>query len=93
MSFTDGKPRAATVEDLTLRWMGSAKNFRCRLCGYVFRVGDIWRFVFANFDASPSHYGNFLVCQSCDGETVLEKAAQQEQEYQTRFWWFRRGEK
>lgn len=91
MSFTDGTPQVATAEDLEMWWSGSPANFRCRLCGAKFCVGDVWRFVYSNFSASPSRYGNFLVCQKCDGPDVLQRAAEQEREYETRFWWFRRN--
>jgi hypothetical protein len=90
MSILDGKPRETTAEHLKLKWGGSPENFRCRLCGHRFKVGDIWRFVFANFKDSGSNYGNFLVCVSCDGHDVLVRAAAQEQEARTRFWWLRR---
>lgn len=91
MSFTDGKPRVATAEDLKAPWSGrrDGSRFRCRLCGHKFAVGDVWRFVFANFSASPSHYGNFFVCEKCDGPDVLARAAAQEEEGRRRFWWLR----
>jgi hypothetical protein len=90
LSFTDGKPREVTAEDLKLKWSGSTENFRCRLCGHRFKVGDVFRWVFANFAESPSRHGNFLVCVSCDGTDVLKRAAAQEEEARTRFWWLRR---
>lgn len=91
MSLLTGKPTVATAEHLKLKWSGSTDNFRCGLCGYRFKVGNVWRFVFANFEASPSKAGNFLVCVSCDGSDVLERAAAQEAEYHhERFWRFRR---
>ena len=78
MSFTDGKPRIATEEECKSSWMGAknGKNFRCHMCGQKFRVGDRWRFVYANFAASPFNYGNLLVRELCDGtnEDVLRRA-------------------
>jgi hypothetical protein len=90
-SFTNGKPRIATEEDCKARW-GTNRNrhgFRCRLCGHKFQVGDVWRFVLANFTGSPLKYGNFLTCIACDGPDVVSRAAAQEIEAETRFWWFR----
>ena len=92
MSFTDGKPRVATAEEVALKWSGRVGNFRCRLCGHRFAVGDTWRFVFANFADSPSRHGNFMVCASCDGVDVLERAALQEREAKQRFWWLRQDD-
>ena len=91
MSFTDGKQREATEEEIRAPWCGKRDGycFRCRLCGWRFRVGDVWRWVFANFKDSPSNNGNFLVCLSCDGADVLDRAAKQEQEAKDRFWWLR----
>lgn len=88
-SFTDGKPRIATDEDVRGAWCGrrDGAHFRCRLCGYKFRSGDYWRFVYANGSNSPSKFGNFLVCKECDGHDVLLRAEAQENEARTRFWW------
>lgn len=92
MSFTDGVRWQVTAKDLTYSWSGekNAAAFRCRLCGHKFAVGDTARFVYANFKDSPSNYGNFFTCTGCDGPDVLERAAAQELEAQTRFWWLRR---
>lgn len=89
MSFTDGKPRAATAEEVAARWNGrqAGQGFRCRLCGYRFKVGDIWRFVLANYGASPLRHGNFFTCEKCDGPDIIERAAAQEAEAAQRFWW------
>lgn len=86
--FTNGKPWVATQKDIDLRW-GDVNSFRCRLCGHKFAVGDIVRWIYANGPKSPSKYGNFLTCQSCDGPDILEKAAAQEHEAKTRFWWLK----
>ena len=93
-SFTDGKPRVATVENLAARWNGrpNGEHFRCRLCGPRFKVGDVWRFVYSNFEGSPFRWGNFFVCVTCDGADVLEQAVAQEKEAKTRFWFFLRDE-
>lgn len=94
MNWTDGRPMVVTERDLTLPWAGgkNGSRFRCRLCGFKFRVGDTARFVFANFSDSPSKQGNFFVCVACDGSDVLERAAAQEQEAKVRFWWLRSEE-
>jgi len=85
--FTDQKPRVATVDDCRARWGGvpNGKRFRCYLCGYKFKPGDTWRWVYGN-GQSPA-YGNFIVCESCDGEDVLERWAAANKELLQRFWW------
>ena len=71
MSFTDQKPKVATEEDIHARWDGveNGVEFYCSLCGYVFQVGDVWRWVYGG------HLSNLIVCRTCDGENheVLEK--------------------
>lgn len=71
MSFTDQKPRVATEDDIKESWSGvkAGKRFYCRLCGYRFQVGDVWRWV----HAGNIHRLNLLVCEKCDGEDVLER--------------------
>lgn len=93
MSFTDGKTRKVTSEDLSYPWYGSskAKKFRCRLCGHKFILGDDYRFVYTNYKSSKCHYGNFLVCADCDGVDVIDRAVAQEKEADQRFWWYRGG--
>jgi hypothetical protein len=79
----DGKLRPATIEECNLNWCGAAPGarFLCRLCGYKFQPGDLWRLVYANGKESPSRYGNFMTCSKCDGPDILERAAKQEKEY------------
>jgi len=83
--FTDQKPRIATEEETKASWGGekNGKKFRCYLCGYQFKVGDQWRFVFA------THTGfiNFKVCKDCDGDDVLIRWIAANEELKTRFWW------
>ena len=96
MSFTDGKPRVATKEDANFRWGGhpAGEWFRCYMCGHRFKVGDVWRWVYANFGGSVCTQGNFFVCFDCDGNDVLERRAQQEAEFKAyatgRFWSFQK---
>ena len=87
MSFTDGKPRVATEEEVDASWGGMkhGKRFRCYLCGYKFQVGDTWRWVYAN-GHSPA-YGNFMVCDKCDGLDVLDKWNKANEEARQKFWW------
>lgn len=88
MSFTDQKPRIATQEDLDAPWEGIRNRyFRCKLCGYTFKVGDYWRWV------HMPHLSNILVCKSCDGENVKEKWAEAHHCWEGMrqtgsFWWF-----
>lgn len=67
----DGKPQIATKEHCNAPWSGNKRNFRCGLCGYQFKVGDYWRFVYTN--SIPGYGGNPLVCNKCDGPDVIEK--------------------
>ena len=99
MSFTDQKPRRATEEDLKARWNGNGpgEDFRCYLCGHKFKVGDIWRWVYGdckNFKdpVSGKTWGvcNFKICESCDGDDVLDRWVQANEEAHRRFWWLLR---
>jgi len=85
MSFTDSKFRIATEEQVNAELGGFVRGarFRCYLCGHKFVVGDYWRWVHA------THKGltNFLVCQSCDCDDVLEKWIKANEELEKRFWW------
>ena len=85
MSFTDQKPRIATKEDIHARWSGGkdGKYFRCYLCGCKFVEGDYWRWVYGG----SMHFGNFIVCEKCDGEDVLSKWEKHNKELQQKFWW------
>ena len=65
----DGKPRIATEKDLNLPFR---KKFQCNLCGHKFKVGDQWRFIYANAEGSNGS-GNFTVCSGCDGDDVLTR--------------------
>lgn len=94
MSFTDGKPRVATEEDVHANWSGGkdGKYFRCGLCGHKFVVGDYWRFVFTN--NIPGAAGNPLVCKDCDGYHegvhVIERWKKMCEDSRTKYWWFNR---
>lgn len=83
MSFTDQRPRVATETHVT-KWGGDGKCFRCYLCGHKFKVGDVWRWV-----ANPPWgiYGNFLVCEKCDGADVLDRWISANKELEERFLW------
>jgi len=87
MSFTDQKQRIATEEECKANWGGekNGKRFRCYLCGHKFVVGDKWRWVYNN---NPGGFGNFCVCDKCDGEDVVERWAEANKEARQRFWWF-----
>lgn len=94
MSFTDQKPRVATEEDCTARWSFGkpGQNFRCSLCGYRFKVGDIWRWQYSygktiTIDGRKRGLTNFMVCEKCDGPDALDRWAAANEEALTRFWW------
>ena len=84
MSFTDQKQRIATKTDLKISWSGSLTNFRCYLCGHKFIEGDKWRWVYG-----AGQTINFLVCDDCDGDDVLQRFYHQEKEYKNRYWYKR----
>lgn len=86
--FTDQKPRIATQEDLDAPWSGyRRKYFRCRLCGYNFKVGDYWRWV------HMTHLPNIVVCRDCDHgdlEATWKEVHERWEELKKMgsFWWF-----
>ncbi len=95
MSFTDQKPRTATKQDIKAPWSGrkGGKNFRCGFCGYRFKVGDYWRFVYTNDTKGAG--GNPLICMLCDDgatrEELAERRIELRQQYNApKFWSFRR---
>jgi len=95
MSFLDGNPTTVTAEHLKAPWMGgkNGKYFRCAMCGYRFKLGDIFRFVFTN--DMPKAGGNPIVCQVCDGPNEQVRAnwaAKCNQYWSEGNWWFRRGD-
>lgn len=71
MPFTDQKLRVVTKEDLTAPWSGhtDGSHFYCKLCGHSFEEGDRWRWVLA----TRAGYVNVMVCESCDGDDVLDR--------------------
>jgi hypothetical protein len=87
MNFTDQKPFTVTEEQCQHNWSGgrNGTHFRCGLCGYKFRPGDICRWVYMN-STRESHFGNFLTCESCDGPDVRDRRIAWEHEAHTRFW-------
>lgn len=94
MGFTDQKPRKATEDDLKAKWNGKGpgEDFRCGLCGYRFKLGDIWRWVNSgrrNFKDGDKTWGvcNFMTCEDCDGDDVLDRWVQANEEAHRRFWW------
>ena len=85
MAFTDQEQREATEIDLSRNWRGwpKGKAFRCYLCGKKFEVGNLWRWVYSG----KYHLINFLVCGSCDGDDVLDRWKEANEELKTKFWW------
>lgn len=89
-SWTDGKPLKAAEEHLKAPWNGEAngKRFRCYLCGYKFKKGNTWRWVYSN----RAGISNLIVCRTCDCDTedVLNKWEQMHKELKEakeKFWW------
>ncbi len=92
--FTNQKPRIATEQECKAKWGGGKPGefFRCGLCGYKFKVGDYWRWVYTN--NIPSYGGNPMVCESCDGDGVIERwkelLDQWKKDKKGRYWYFTR---
>jgi hypothetical protein len=92
-SFTDQKQRIATKADCKYPWYSrrGGEDFRCGLCGYKFKPGDKWRWIYTNHTTA---WGNPLICKDCDGtdEEVIKKWKALHNEYQKlkegRLWWF-----
>ncbi len=84
-NFTDQKQRVATSKDVQLPWGGApnGKRFRCYLCGHRFSVGEKWRWVFG----APVKTVNFFVCDSCDGDDVLDRWRKIYDEAYKVYWW------
>lgn len=84
--FTDQKPRTATEVDLKMNWSGGGKGerFRCYLCGYKFKVGDTWRWIYMG----DINCVNVITCKDCDTPDVKEKWKSICTEFYTspRFW-------
>lgn len=74
MSFTNRKPFLVTERDLTRPWSGKkdGSRFNCGICGNRFKVGDTVRWIYAN-GTPGAPFGNFFVCQICDGEATEER--------------------
>jgi hypothetical protein len=86
MSYVDQKPRVVTEQDVEAKWGGYpvGSRFRCYLCGHKFKVGDIWRWVYAGKHGQR----NFMVCESCDHENVIDDWIKANEELKQKYWWF-----
>lgn len=94
MSFTDQKQRIAVKEDLNGGWYGGklGEYFRCRLCGYKFKEGDKWRWVFTQNCDNSGVQGNAIICEKCDdtNENIIKKLIDNYKEFmQDKFWFWR----
>ena len=71
--FPFGDARPVTAAHLKMRWSGSraGERFRCYLCGHKFKLGDMWRALYAN--DRPGTQGNILVCGDCDTDDALDR--------------------
>ena len=92
--FTSQLPQVATERDLQTKWSGRSDNFRCYMCGYEFKVGDYWRWVYAdrsNFvkPFSTKMFGvcNLMTCESCDGPDILERWVKKHEEFYSLINW------
>lgn len=73
MSFTNQKPFTVEEKDLRGFTRGKSRRFNCAICGELFAIGSIARWVYANGVDGPN-CGNFFVCQKCDAPNILEVA-------------------
>jgi len=91
-SFTDGKQRLATEEDLKACWGGIDNGFRCCFCGYKFKLGDKWRWQYTNDIKNAG--GNPVVCAKCDEgiektrEKWIEKCKRVKDLFENELWFF-----
>lgn len=91
--WTNQQPQTATEEHLRLRWLGGrdGKYFRCCMCGYKFKLGDYWRWVYTNDMQGAG--GNPIVCERCDGPDIRERwKAKCTAFYSEANWFFNRRE-
>ena len=92
-SFTDQKARRVTQTDIDGRWGGGrpGEYFRCGFCGYKFKLGDSWRWIYTN-DTSGAG-GNPNVCEKCDDtkDNLIKKWKAMHEEADGRMWWFCKG--
>lgn len=80
------KQHPATEQEVNALWRGKKGNFRCYLCGHHFKLGDLFRLVYAKGVVI-----NFLVCEKCEGNDVIErwyKRIQELEEVKEKFWWY-----
>jgi len=92
MSFYYSKATIATEKHLKAHWLGGKPGefFRCALCGYKFKIGDLFRIQYTN--DTPDAWGNPLVCVVCDGtkEEIVAKWRQMHKDAKEKYWWFTR---
>ena len=74
-NFTNQLPFKADKEDCNKPWSfgKNGSKFKCNLCGYKFKIGDIVRWVYTGGKGIP----NFFTCVKCDGEDVIDRAVKQ----------------
>lgn len=92
-SFTDGKPRIATAQDVAMPWLGyrDGRCFRCNLCGEFILIGHSWQLVWTN---GAVRTGNFLAhATCCDGGDPIAKMKALEDEGFKRFWFMQPGDR
>lgn len=89
MTVLGGEPFVVTEAFLDGRWNGyrDGRSCRCHLCGEFLALGTKARWIYANGSDTPTHCGNFFVCETCDGPDVYERAAKHEDDMQKRAWW------
>lgn len=69
-SFTNQEPQIVIDAHMKVPWGGvkGGARFRCYLCGYKFKIGDYFRWIFAG----KERVSNFITCEKCDGPDVLD---------------------
>ena len=75
-NWTNQKPFKVTEKQINFKWGCSPPcKLKCKLCGHIAKVGDTFRWVYAN-GKGGNGCGNFMVCSDCDGVDVLERGRQ-----------------
>lgn len=65
----------------------SRNSCRCYLCGHAFKVGEIMSLANGNSTPDKRSLHNFLVCEACDGEDVLDRWIEHCKEGVKKYWW------
>lgn len=80
--WLNGKRWIVTSEQANSRWGSSRRDKtgpRCGMCGRYVKEGEGCRFIYMNGGQGPG--GNFTVCDSCDGEDIVQRRTEMVEEF------------